>query len=132
MEQQSKLTPMGWIRLSLYIISGAVGLGAVVTNALGYVDLGVLLGTIAGAGAAITGGTASYNLPKAPDQHRTGGFDVLAALPAIDEIARAARTYREAMAYQGRHQLEEEPVDYPAEEPRAISYSGYIRQVRGE
>lgn len=121
-----QLNPMGWIRLVLYVLSALVGIAAVVTNALGYVDLGALLGTIAGAGAAITGGTAVANLPKAPDQSRFGGFDVRAAFSAINDIADAARVYQDAMAYEGRHQLDE-----PAPEPYD-PMTQYARQVRGE
>ncbi|MFR9882495.1 hypothetical protein ACL1NM_11950 [Corynebacterium striatum] len=100
----SKLNPAGWTRLIIYIISGLIGLTAVVVNALGMGDLSLLLGTVAGAGAAITGGTAAANLPKAPDQSRTGGLELEKLVPAILEIAAAASAYRSAVEYQPKHE----------------------------
>lgn len=112
----NQITPAGWVRLSLYIISAMVGLAAVIVNVLGMGELSALLGTIAGAGATITGGTAAFNLEKAPDQSRTGGIDVSAAVPAILDIAAAARAYQAAVDYEPRHatEAEDEPVVEPA------------------
>ena len=103
MQQQQKLTPMAWVRLVIYVISALVGLAAVVATTLGYGDIAALMGTLAGAGAAITGGTAVYNLPKAPDQDRFGGIDLTAALQALPTIAAAAQTYQQQVAYEPRH-----------------------------
>lgn len=119
----NKLNPAGYLRLVIYVLSALTGLAAVVVNALGYADLSVLVGTVAGAGAAITGGTAVVNLPKADDQ-TTGGFKVDEALPAILDIAAAARAYQTAMEYQPRHATAEEPHDDPT--------AAYAAEIRGE
>lgn len=119
---KTHLNPAGWVRLVIYVLSALTGLAAVVVNALGYADLSVLVGTVAGAGAAITGGTAVVNLPKADDQH-TGGFKVNEALPAILDIAAAARAYQTAVEYQPRHAAEE-----PHDDPTAA----YAAEIRGE
>ena len=120
---KTTLNPAGWVRLVIYVLSALTGLAAVVVNALGYADLGVLIGTVAGAGAAITGGTAVVNIPKADDQH-TGGFKVDEALPAILDIAAAARAYQTAVEYQPRHATTEEPHDDPT--------AAYAAEIRGE
>lgn len=105
--QQQKLTPMAWVRLIIYIISALVGLAAVVATTLGYTDIAALLGTLAGAGAAITGGTAAANLPKAPDQAPLAGLDLVAALQALPTIAAAAQTYQQQVDYEPRHAMHE-------------------------
>lgn len=110
------LNPAGWVRLAIYVLSALVGVAAVVTTTLGYGDLAALLGTIAGAGAAVTGGTAVVNLPKAPDQSRTGGFEIGELAPALQEIAAAARTYRGAVDYEPRHAVEEVDPIAPSED----------------
>ena len=120
---KTTLNPAGWVRLVIYVLSALTGLAAVVVNALGYADLGVLIGTVAGAGAAITGGTAVVNLPKADDQ-ATGGFKVNEAIPAILDIAAAARAYQTAMEYQPRHAAVEEPHDDPT--------AAYAAEIRGD
>lgn len=68
----SKLTPAGWVRLVIYVLSGVIGVAAVVCTSLGYTEIAHTLSGFAAAGAAITGGTAVVNLPKAPDQNRGG------------------------------------------------------------
>ncbi len=98
-----KLNPMAWVRLVLYVISALVGVAAVVATTLGYGDMAALLGTLAGAGAAVTGGTAVYNLPKAPDQDKLSGIDLTAILAALPAITTAAQTYSQSMAYEPRH-----------------------------
>ncbi|MGJ4077215.1 hypothetical protein ACN4BX_09185 [Corynebacterium macclintockiae] len=112
---QQKLTPMAWVRLVIYVISALVGLAAVVATTLGYTDIAALLGTLAGAGAAITGGTAAANLPKAPDQDKLGGLDLTAALQALPTIAAAAQTYQQQVGYVPRHSAEDEALEgtYP-------------------
>lgn len=97
------LNAMGWVRLVVYVISALIGTAAVVATTLGYTDIAALMGTLAGAGAAITGGTAVYNLPKAPDQDKFGGLDLTAALQALPTIAEAAQTYQQQAAYEPRH-----------------------------
>lgn len=89
MKTGSNLTPAGWTRLVVYAVSAAVGIAAVVATALDYTDLAALLGTLAGAGAALTGGTAIVNLPKAPDQ----GLRVDRILPILGELQRAVINY---------------------------------------
>ncbi|MGV3282697.1 hypothetical protein [Corynebacterium sp. 11254D000AR] len=101
---QSKLNPAGWVRLVIYVIAALLGVAGVVTSALDMGQVSALLATLASAGAAITGGTAVANLPKAHDQK--AGFDVAALLPAIRDISDAARTYQDAVAYEGRHAAE--------------------------
>lgn len=91
---QTKLNPAGWVRLVLYVISALVGVGAVVATTLGYDSIAALLGTLAGTGAAVTGGTAAYNLPKAPDQSPTAGLDLLALLRSFPEITDAVKQYQ--------------------------------------
>ena len=44
----NKLNPAGWLRLVIYVLSALTGIAAVVVNALGYADLSVLVGTVAG------------------------------------------------------------------------------------
>ncbi|WP_392452058.1 hypothetical protein [Corynebacterium dentalis] len=95
---QTKLNPAGWVRLVLYVISALVGVGAVVATTLGYDDMAALLGTLAGTGAAVTGGTAAYNLPKAPDQSPTAGMDLVALLRSFSEITDAVKQYQAAHA----------------------------------
>lgn len=124
----NKLNTAGYIRLAVYILAALTGLAAVIVNALGYSDMSVLIGTVAGAGAAITGGTATFNLPKAPDQNNMGGFDLSAALPAIMEIAAAARAYQSAVEYEGRHSANEAV----SEAVESGSMADYAASVRGE
>lgn len=102
-----QLNTAGWIRLVIYAISALVGVAAVVALTIGSTELAALLTALSSAGAAITGGTAIANLPKAPDQHPTAGFELREAVPALREIADAARTYREAVEYQGEHRRPE-------------------------
>lgn len=98
-----KLSPMAWVRLVIYVLAALVGIAAVVATTLGYGDIAALLGTLAGAGAAITGGTAAANLPKAPDQAPLAGLDLAAALQALPTIAAAAQTYQQQASYEPRH-----------------------------
>lgn len=102
-----KLTPMAWVRLVIYVISALVGIAAVIATTIGQGEIAALLGTLAGAGAAVTGGTAVANLPKAPDQDKMGGIDLTAVLGAIPTIAEAAKTYQKSMDYEARHAAEE-------------------------
>lgn len=129
-----KLNVMGIIRLVIYILSALVGLAAVVVNAVGMGELATVLGTAAGAVAAITGGTASYNLPKAPDQ-KLGGFQVEEFLPAIREIAAAANTYRGAVDYEPRHSAEASAALVETAEEAAsaaVDTASYAASVRGD
>lgn len=123
------LNPAGWIRLVIYILAALTGLAAVIINALGYSDLGVLVGTIAGAGATITGGTAVVNLPKANDQHPTQGFEMGKAIPAIMDIAAAARTYQQAMNYEPQHAAPQDTTTHP---PTTSPMADYAATIRGE
>lgn len=86
---KNNLNPAGWTRLVLYVISALVGVGAVVATTLGYGEVAATLGTLAGAGAAVTGGTAVANLPKAPDQTPLSGYDLTAIAPALEAIVAA-------------------------------------------
>lgn len=90
---KSGITTGGLIRLVIYAIGALVGLAALVAGILGHVELGALLGTIAGGAAAITGGTATFNLEKAPDQKTP--VDIREILPAFLEISKAAKDYSE-------------------------------------
>ncbi|MBH5301212.1 hypothetical protein EU799_11860 [Corynebacterium silvaticum] len=96
------LNPAGWVRLVMYVLSALVSVAAVVATTLGYEQIASLLGVVAGAGAAVTGGTAVVNLPKAPDQ-QTAGLDLAALLPAVLSIADAAKVYSKAVSYEPRH-----------------------------
>lgn len=104
---QQKLSPMAWVRLVIYVLAALVGIAAVVATTLGYGDIATLLGTLAGAGAAITGGTAAANLPKAPDQAPLAGIDLAAVLHALPTIAAAAQTYQQQATYEPRHAVAE-------------------------
>ena len=127
----SKLNVAGYVRLAIYVLSALTGLAAVIVNTLGYSDLGILIGTVAGAGAAVTGGTATFNLEKAPDQDKAGGFQLNDALPAILEIAEAARAYQSAVTYEGRHTAPEAISEAPEGAERA-TMADYAASVRGE
>lgn len=119
----------GWglARLILYVISALVGVASAVLVNLEFTELAQLLATVAGAGATVAGGTAVANLPKAPDQHKTGGVDTNQVIPALLDIAGAARKYSAAMDYQGTHRATNDvadparPADTPA--PRFSAYS---------
>lgn len=106
---KNTLTTGGTIRLVIYVVSALIGLAALILPIVGFPALGALLGTISGAAAAITGGTATYNLPKAPDQQGYG-VDVAAILPAILALVEGVKGYTPDV-----------PVDAPAEpvEPAA-------------
>ena len=88
---KNTLTTGGTIRLVIYVLSALIGLAALILPIVGFPALGALLGTISGAAAAITGGTATYNLPKAPDQGH--GVDVAAILPAILALVEGVKGY---------------------------------------
>lgn len=128
---KNNLNASGYTRLVIYVLSALTGLAAVIVNTLGYGDLGLLIGTVAGAGAAITGGTASMNLPKAPDQSKTAGFAIDELSPAIMEIAEAARAYRGEVAYEGRHSAPE-AVSEVSEGDERGTMADYAASVRGE
>lgn len=87
---KNTLTTGGTIRLVIYVVSALIGLAALILPIVGFPALGALLGTISGAAAAITGGTATYNLPKAPDQR---GVDLTAVLPAILALVEGVKDY---------------------------------------
>ncbi|APT92878.1 hypothetical protein CPHO_08255 [Corynebacterium phocae] len=95
---QTKLNPAGWVRLIMYVLSALVGIATVVATTLGYDGVAAILGTVAGAGAAITGGTAVANLPKAPDHQPLGGLDVAAILPAVLAISQAVQQQQREQA----------------------------------
>lgn len=99
---KNTLTTGGTIRLVIYVVSALIGLAALILPIVGFPALGALLGTISGAAAAITGGTATYNLPKAPDQGH--GVDVAAILPAILALVEGIKGYTPDV-----------PVEAPAE-----------------
>lgn len=94
----TQLNAAGWVRLVLYVLSALVGVAAVVATTLGYDAIAGLLGTLAGVGASVTGGTAVANLPKAPDQQPMSGFNLTEILQAIPAIANAAQTYKAGTA----------------------------------
>ena len=58
----------GVVRIVLYVLGALCGLAALVLPLLGIDHLTGMLTALAGAAAAITGGTAVYNVPKANDQ----------------------------------------------------------------
>lgn len=58
----------GVVRIVLYVLGALCGLAALVLPLLGIDHLTGMLTALAGAAAAITGGTAVYNVPKAHDQ----------------------------------------------------------------
>lgn len=103
---KNTLTTGGTIRLVIYVLSALIGLAALILPIVGFPALGALLGTVSGAAAAITGGTATYNLPKAPDQH---GVDLAAVLPAIMALVEGVRDY-----------TPDKPTDAPVEPVRAV------------
>lgn len=60
----------GVVRIILYVIGALCGLAALILPLVGIDHLTGMLTALAGAAAAITGGTAVYNVPKANDQKR--------------------------------------------------------------
>lgn len=60
----------GVVRIVLYVIGALCGLAALILPLLGIDHLTGMLTALAGAAAAITGGTAVYNVPKAKDQRQ--------------------------------------------------------------
>lgn len=58
----------GVVRIVLYVLGALCGLAALILPLLGIDYLTGILTALAGAAAAITGGTAVYNVPKAKDQ----------------------------------------------------------------
>lgn len=100
---KQNLNPAGWVRLVLYVISALIGVATVVATTLGYDGVAAILGTLAGAGAAVTGGTAVVNLPKAPDHQPLAGIDLAAVLPAVLAISQAVQEQQAT----GRHHKEE-------------------------
>ncbi|MGJ4112448.1 hypothetical protein ACN4DU_06570 [Corynebacterium macclintockiae] len=102
------LNAMGWVRLVVYVISALVGTAAVVANTLGHGDIAGLLGTLAGAGAAVTGGTAVANIQRAPDQKPTpagvpAGFDVRSAATTVSTIVEALAAYQSRAVFDPQH-----------------------------
>lgn len=126
-----KLTPMGIARLVMYVVFAAVGLAGFVVNSLGMNELGTLLGSIAAPGLAVVGGTAAFNLPKAPDQSPAGGFSVGAVLPALFRIGEAADLYVKQVGGSavGRHALPEGEPEVPAAETGDEAYLSSVRGV---
>lgn len=102
------LNAMGWVRLVVYVISALVGVAAVVATTLGYGDIAALLGTLAGAGAAITGGTAVANIQRAPDQKAApvgvaAGFDLTNAAATVSTIVEALAAYQNRAVFDPQH-----------------------------
>lgn len=93
---KTTLSPKALIRLTIYILGALIGLGALVAGILGYTDLAALLTTIAGASAAITGGTAVYNIEKAPGEGDPAGIDVEKVLPSVMAVFLAVRSYMDS------------------------------------
>lgn len=60
----------GVVRIILYVIGALCGLAALILPLVGIDHLTGMLTALAGAAAAITGGTAVYNVPKANDQRQ--------------------------------------------------------------
>ncbi|MGJ4139062.1 hypothetical protein [Corynebacterium evansiae] len=102
------LNAMGWVRLVVYVISALIGVAAVVANTLGHGDIAVLLGTLAGAGAAVTGGTAVANIQRAPDQKAApagvpAGFDLTNAATTVSTIVEALAAYQNRAVFDPQH-----------------------------
>lgn len=107
------ITTRGIIRLVIYVLGALAGLAAAILPALGIGDYTALLTAIAGAAAVITGGTAAYNIERAPDQHRD--LDLGALLPSIIAIV------REGIAV-GKAQADTVPPAAPVEpEPEPVT-----------
>lgn len=66
--KKNDLTPAGWVRLGLYVITVLVGLVAYVAGQLGAVEVSTAFTSMSTALAVLIGGTAAANVPKAPDQ----------------------------------------------------------------
>ena len=88
---KKSLTTGGIVRLVIYVLGALTGLAALVLPLFGFTAAGALLGTLAALFAAVTGGTATYNLPKAPDQ---SNVDVAAILPALMALVNEVKNYR--------------------------------------
>lgn len=99
------ITTKGLIRLGIFLVASLVGLAGVAANFLGYGDAAGLLGGISAGLLPIVGGTASYNIEKAPDQ--AFPVNVEKVLPGISTISGAVREY-------GSDDEQEAPEQKPA------------------
>lgn len=95
MTTKTELSVFSIVRLVVYVLAALVGLAGVVATALGEGQLAQLMTTISAGLLVITGGTAAFNLPKAPDvkDSKTGGLNLNVAemLPAILAIVEASK-----------------------------------------
>ena len=110
----------GVVRIVLYVIGALCGLAALILPLVGIDHLTGVLTALAGAAAAITGGTAVYNVPKAKDQKQDLSIaEIGGALLAVIREGQALATPKpENMAV-------EVPVEYEVPEPGA--YEGKHR-----
>lgn len=91
--KKNDLTPAGWVRLVLYVITVIVGLVAYVAGQLGAVEVSTAFASMSTALAVLIGGTAAANVPKAPDQgigqvlDRLRGMTTVPVAEAVPVIA---------------------------------------------
>lgn len=92
MTTRSKLTTGGWVRIVLYVVASLAGLAAALAPVLGFTDHVAPLMSLSGTLAAIAGGTAIYNVPKADDQHRPDLMEIIRQGGQLVEDLRSVRT----------------------------------------
>lgn len=122
------LTTGGWVRLVIYVVGSLIGLAALVAAILGFNDLALLMGTIAGGAASVTGGTAIFNLEKAPDNKTP--VDAREVLPAFLEIMAAAREYGSRDQEAGGHEVPAPAPVSPSPDPAPSGGNPTLDQLR--
>lgn len=85
-----ELTGGGWSRAVLYLVTLAAAVWAGVAMSLGHESVGLAQAVVAVL-AALTGGTATLNIAKAPDQHSIRASEVWGA---ISELGIAVKDLR--------------------------------------
>ena len=114
---KNSVNTAGVVRIVLYVIGVLCGLAALILPQLGIVHLTGMLTSLAGAAAAITGGTAVFNVPKAKDQQQDlsiseiGGAllaviregQALAAPKHVTPESEAPVSDAESVEYAGKH-----------------------------
>lgn len=100
----------GVVRIVLYVIGALCGLAALILPLLGIDHLTGMLTALAGAAAAITGGTAVYNVPKAKDQRQD--LSIAEVGGALLDVIREGQALATSKQSQG---TKEEATDSQAE-----------------
>lgn len=116
---KTELSVMAIVRLVIYGISALMGLSALFAMQLGSNDLATLLTSISSGLLVLVGGTAAFNLPKAPDvkdgatSQRPAGFnlDFTELVPAVVAIIAATKQYTDSQHTDRVQEQEVQPVE---------------------